>query len=324
MKNLFLLLLIFMLLVACSARKGEQVEEATPSSSLILTSSDNYPAAKLITPVPRKDGFLGLVKIFVEHGIMDDEGKTGTYLAQGTGSVFSINGQHYIVTAKHVVIPNAGLKEFIPNPEKPKDKVTLNKVESLGARILLGYTGIEPSSVWIPVNDNPDIAILTIPDDKLSSLVIRSIDARMGNNNAVSNNVFEPGSDVEVWGYPAKQSPQTQRMIISDVKSEYFVLNQALLQGYSGGLVLLPTDDNTKIIIGMIIRSDDKVNQSTVVPWNEISAVLDGAINSTSNVRQLAPNETVKYRKMAYAFYTSDEFPFISTLPAKWWELWKK
>ena len=319
MRKAEIILILAVILAACSFNK-KQEETPVPTSIYIHTSSENYPAANQAVSKPVADGFLGLVKIYVEHGLKDDQGISGTYEAQGTGSIIGANGKYYIVTARHVVIPNPELKSFIPDPQKPDEKITFGVIKNLGSRILIGYKGIEPSAIWLPTDDKLDIALLAVPEPMQQNIVYRSLNAAIYNSVSPA-----PGNDVEAWGYPAKQSPQTQKLIISDVTPEYFVLNQALLQGYSGGLVLLSNENPQKTIIGIIIRSDDKLNQSTVLSWEAIRPIFDGAINNSSTVKKIAMQETTQYMKASFAFYSSDSFPFTSSTVSskKWWQIWK-
>jgi hypothetical protein len=85
-------------LVACSS---QNVPPTVSPLTDITTSSDNYPAAAILQEVEEtKDGLLGLVKIFAEHGFEDVEGTRGTYTAQGTGILVIREGRWFIVTAK--------------------------------------------------------------------------------------------------------------------------------------------------------------------------------------------------------------------------------
>lgn len=127
---------------------------------------------------------------------------------------------------------------------------------------------------------------------------------------------------MEVWGYPAKQSPQVQRLTISDVATDYFVLNQALEQGYSGGLVLLSEGDAEKMVAGMVIRADKESNQSIVLTWSLVNSMLDAAVNNISSQKVMV-NESLQYRDVSFQFDSVHTLPFTQTTSTKWWEVWK-
>jgi hypothetical protein len=302
-------------LAACSS---QNVPPTVSPLTDITTSSDNYPAAAILQEAEEtEDGLLGLVKIFAEHGFEDVEGTRGTYTAQGTGIVVIREGRWFIVTAKHMIVPNPELKSIILDLEDPDKEITFGKISNTRSRVIVGYTSVEPSVIWLPVEDRIDVAVLEISEKMASSLVYRSLNA-----DRFVSNPFTPGHDVEVWGYPAKQSPQVQRLTISDVATDYFVLNQALEQGYSGGLVLLSEGGMEKTVAGMVIRADKESNQSIVLTWSLVNSMLDAAANNISS-QKLAVNESIQYKDVSFQFASVHTFPFTQTTSTKWWEVWK-
>lgn len=127
---------------------------------------------------------------------------------------------------------------------------------------------------------------------------------------------------MEVWGYPAKQSPQVQKLSVSDVAPDYFVINQALEQGYSGGLVLLSEGNTEKTVAGMVIRADKESNQSIILTWSTVNSMLDAAANNTSSTK-VALNESAQYKDVSFQFAAFHTLPFTPTISAQWWEVWK-
>jgi hypothetical protein len=302
-------------LAACSS---QNVPPTVSPLTDITTSSGNYPAAAILQEVEKpEDGLLGLVKIFAEHGFEDVEGTRGTYTAQGTGIVVIREGRWFIVTAKHMIVPNPELKSIILDLEDPDKEITFGKISNTRSRVIAGYTSVEPSAIWLPIENRIDVAVLEISEKMASSLVYRSLNA-----DRFASNLFTPGHDVEVWGYPAKQSPQVQRLTVSDVATDYFVLNQALEQGYSGGLVLLSEVGTEKTIAGMVIRADKESNQSIVLTWSLVNSMLDAAANNTSS-QKVAANESVQYKDVLLQFAPFHTSPFTQTTSTKWWEVWK-
>jgi len=302
-------------LAACSS---QNVPPTVSPLTDITTSSDNYPAAAVLQEAEEtEDGLLGLVKIFAEHGFEDVEGTRGTYTAQGTGIVVIREGRWFIVTAKHMIVPNPELKSIILDLEDPDKEITFGKISNTRSRVIAGYTSVEPSAIWLPNEDRIDVAVLEISEKMASSLVYRSLNA-----DRFVSNPFTPGHDVEVWGYPAKQSPQVQKLTISDVATDYFVLNQALEQGYSGGLVLLSEGGTEKTVAGMVIRADKESNQSIVLTWSLVNSMLDAAANNISS-QKVVVNESIQYQDVSFQFASVHTFPFTQTTSTKWWEVWK-
>ena len=163
----FILLLLLVLIVACSSK-------GTPVPQLLInisTDPTNYPAGVNSIPTSSpKDGFLGLTKIIVQHGLQDKNGVTGVYIAQGTGNVVVRNSHWYVITARHVVFPNPNLKELLLDPNDPKKKLEFGQIVKTGVKISVGYTGIEPSTIWLPTDQDTDIAILEISPDFAQSV----------------------------------------------------------------------------------------------------------------------------------------------------------
>lgn len=300
-------------LVACSSQNVNAPPTVSPLTD-ITTSSDNYPAAAILQEVEEtKDGLLGPVKIFAEHSLADVEGTRGTYTAQGTGILIIRDDRWFIVTARHVIVPNPELRSIVLDQEE----ITFERINNTRSRIIVGYTSVEPSAIWLPAEDRIDIAVLEISEKMASSLVYRSL-----NVDGFVSNPFIPGYDVEVWGYPAKQSPQVQRLTISDVVTDYFVLNQALEQGYSGGLVLLSEEGMKKTAAGMVIRADRESNQSIALTWSLVDSMLDAAANDISSQR-VAINESIQYKDVSFQFASFHTVPFTQTTSAEWWQFWR-
>jgi hypothetical protein len=315
-------LFFFTITTAC---KSDQIDTVGPASLYIETDPQNYPAISNNAKSENfPDTFLGLVKVFVEHGFKDEKGVSGWIRAQGSGSLVVYNDRWFVITAKHIVFPNPDTTSIIMKGEKSNKTIEFKNVIETGSRVVIGNTGIQPSTLWLPTNDNIDIAILEIPKDLQPSLIFRTLDNT--NTNYSDNNIQQLilGSDVEVWGYPARQSPQMKKVGISDVAKGYFVLNQALEPGFSGGLALSPIENSQKRIIGMIIRSDDEVSQSTVINWSDILFTLDSVVNRTEYIRLMELNDTVDNDGVAFTYYDFHKFPYEKMESSDWWEFFKK
>lgn len=318
MSRIFCILVSIFHLFVLAACSSQNVPPTVSPLTDITTSSDNYPAAAIMQQAEKtEDGLLGLVKIFAEHGFEDEEGTKGTYTSQGTGILVIREGRWFVITAKHMIVPNPDLKSIILDPEDPDKEITFGNIIKTRSRVIAGYTSVEPSVIWLPVEDRIDVAVLEISEKMASSLVYRSLNA-----DRFVSNPFTPGHDVEVWGYPAKQSPQVQRLTISDVATDYFVLNQALEQGYSGGLVLLTEGGTEKIVAGMVIRADKDSNQSIVLTWPLVNSLLDAAANNISS-QKVVVNEILQFEDVSFEFVSLHTPPFTQTTSTKWWEVWK-
>lgn len=148
---------ILFVLTACSS---QNLPPTVSPLTDISTSYENYPAAAILQNAERmEDSLLGLVKIFVEHGFEDVEGTMGTYTARGTGIVVVRNGRWFVVTAKHMIVPNPDLKSIILDPEDPTRKITFSKISKIGSSVIVGYTSVEPATIWLPSDDSIDVAV---------------------------------------------------------------------------------------------------------------------------------------------------------------------
>lgn len=324
-RTLFLHSITIFILAACASEKVSP----TPLPPLIdiVTSPKNYPVLATQAKAnssPKdssspKNSFFGLVKLFVEHGLEDIKGTRGTYAAQGTGSVFTRNKRWFIVTAKHIVIPNLNLQSIVLDPSKPDKKITFEKINKTSASVLIGYLSVEPIAIWLPTDDNIDVAVLEFSEDASASVTSTALSLSVNSNNYLSITTGLLGREIKVWGYPAKQSSQMQKPSISDVSpaTGYIVVNQSLEQGYSGGLALLTEGDSEKIL-GMVIRTDQTSQQSIILGWSVVNSILDAAANNTSVVRKVKLSESVTYKQdVSYTFALAHTLSLTATSPPK-------
>jgi hypothetical protein len=315
--------IFFILFIASCSPKQSQVQAPLIN---IRTNLKNYPAAAeyLKGRSDLQEGFNGIVKIFVEHGFEDATHTTGTYEAEGTGSVFVNNHHIYIITAKHVIVPSHEIKSIIIDPKDSSKKINFGKIVLVGSRVSIGKNGNPPSVIWFSADSKLDVAILEISDSDNQSLIINPLDASIDPDLLRDpKSVLTPGLDADIWGFPSTQSPQMEKLNITDINSQFFVLNRALSGGYSGGIVIFSNNNMEKSIAGMVIRSDSQSNQSTSIPWNAISTVFDAVLRKSDTVFSIISNEKVEVDGVPYLYSDYYDFPFKTTIPKSWWEFWK-
>jgi len=303
----------------------------------IISSVDNYPAAasREMQEVPVGEYvYMGLIKVYAEHGLKDRNGTSGSYALQATGQVIAVDGHLYVVTPVHVIVPNP-LTESIKLPEA-KREIPFDTIIQTGARVAIGYTGITPSAIWLPAtNDVEEVAILVIPDKEYQNLL--PLIKRIPNTSI--NPSWQPDisllrQKVEMWGLPPEKA-QLKEGAISGVSPGYLTINQPVDNGYSGGtIVLLGSDAVTKTVIGMI--TSVKGEQTFARSWEIIRKALDAAVNGSKEMVKVEPNQTIAYGSDFFFASLSPGntlFTFTATLqdfstlmtppPKKWWEFWK-
>ena len=279
--------LVFITLQSCSkpSKKAPvSPESVTVDSPYIKTSREKYPAIASQNPPELKNGLQGLVKLFVEHKItgktLKDKDTSGSYIAKGTGGVIVHDGRWFIITARHVLVPNKDIKQFT-DPEDPDEVIELKSTTSLGTRIVIGSASAKPSRIWFSIVH--DIAVLEVENKTQFALAaILHKDSKAPINIKPNSKLIEAGAEVEAWGFPAKHHPQVEKPSISSVTPKYFVLNRALLRGFSGGLVLRETQSDSDVVktpLGIISRADDQANQTTVLDWEIAKDIFDAAIS---------------------------------------------
>jgi len=209
-------------------------------------------------------GAYGVVKLTAEHQFEGEE--TASYVAQGAGTLLVSRGDWYVVTARHVVVPNPGVREI--------DGVTLGPLKRLRTRVAISSLGVEPTS--LRYSTEHDVALLAIgPEDRARLHRIVNLDPAAPIPLREDEKAVQPGHTVEAWGYPAKHLPQLSKPAITTQQETYFVLNEALQRGYSGGPVLAPSGSG-KAIAGIIIRAEDEDDQTLVLNWSLARSLLTG------------------------------------------------
>ncbi len=284
---------------------GGEVTDVQGGSDDYSTKLTNYKAVSAPLKTSRANGLYGIVKVFSEHEIrgIGHKGKivTGNYVLKGAGSVVISDGRMFIVTSKHIVVPNTAIKSLVDKKDEKK-KIEFEEITEIGAKVLVGYLGVIPEALWL--SRQHDVAVLQIAQkDEKSVLDVyfpyQSVPIEIG----TPLDLMRPGLEVESWGFPARQSPQIEKIVVASVDSEYFVLNRALLPGYSGGLVFIKTGE-TKSIGGVIFRADEQVNQTSVLPWNIAVHLLQAAQSNklSSSIEKVELGNAVKLGNVAYGF----------------------
>ncbi|MBT3291962.1 MAG: hypothetical protein HN380_31760 [Victivallales bacterium] len=165
------------------------------------------------------------------------------------------------MTVRHVVIPD---------PERPPPILdgTLKHVSNLRTRIAIGSLGVHPAS--LRVSGEHDLAVLELHrEDWAATMDI--LHAHPDGPLSLHGAAVKPGGTVQAWGFPAKEHPQVQTPVISAQSRGFFVLNQALMRGYSGGPVL---SVDGPAMAGVITRADDDADQTTVLHWALVTELM--------------------------------------------------
>lgn len=255
---------------ASYSAENNKKQATNQTSSLGAIHEENYPALSKISQetVLKDDGYYGLIRIFSRHYLngMNNERKKWNvdFVVQGAGGIISIDGNLYVLTARHNVIPNAGIKKIQHSPKSVPTEI--QNISALQSQILIGGFGIQPKTITL--NKDEDVCILSISDqdrDKILKSYNRDKYAPIPITNAKEN---PSGMTAEVWGFPAQHNPQVEHVLVSAKGEKFLSLNKALLRGYSGGPVfILNNEKNKKVFAGIITRADDQANQSIVLPF---------------------------------------------------------
>lgn len=295
---------LFLAVALCGCDK-EKTTELNRDSDGYSTKLDNYKALRIPLKNSLANGLYGIVKVFSEHEMngVGHKGKsvTGDCVVQGAGSVVVLDGRMFIVTAKHVVVPNTAIKSLV-DKKNEKKKIEFEEIKDIGAKVLVGSLGVVPDAVWLSFQY--DVAILQIAQkDEQSVLDVYFRDPSAPIDIGSTSDSIRPGLEVESWGFPARQNPQVEKVVVASVDNECFVLNRALLRGYSGGLVLRKTGE-TKSIGGVIFRADEQANQTSVLPWDIAARLLQAAQSNklSSSIEKVELGNTVTLGNVAYRF----------------------
>ena len=264
---------LFFLVAACGKSSGTPKGDNKPNPSLLsfATNQQEYPALKNQpgSSIPRQDGYYGLIRVFSRHYLEGTNRKKqeskADYVVVGTGGVILIGQKYYVITARHVILPNTQSRSIKMSDKS--DPVEFDRISFVQSQILVGSLGIQPNEII--VSQDRDVAILALADQDdglIASTYSKDRDAPVS-LTSVSTIENISGMRGEVWGFPAHHDPQIERVLVSASTSRSITLNRALLGGYSGGPVfLLRERGGRKEFAGIVIRADDKANQSTVLP----------------------------------------------------------
>ncbi len=280
------LLLSVLIINGCSKCSGDnkEAEQIRQSQILEKARSQGYSAlADQQQSSKQKDGYQGLIRIFSRHyllgtNIKDKESKAD-YVVHGAGGLFSFNGKLYVLTAKHVVIPNSQIKEIKISDKG--DPITFKNISLIQSEIIIGGLSVQPSTIIVSMNE--DFCVMSI-DDKDKPLVLKAYSKdRQAPLPIKTLTNFEniSGMKVEVWGFPAQHNPQVERVLVSVSNDKFISLNKALLRGYSGGPVfLIEQGKPQKDFVGIITRADEKANQSTVLSVSQFGQVFKALLEN--------------------------------------------
>jgi len=250
------------MMMAC----GVAEVDATPGldADRLQTTADRYAGYERPEVAHLADGLHGVIKVVGEHGM----GAESVLVAQGTGSLWVADGQWFVVTARHVVVPDTD--------QVPQEA-------ALWTRVALGPLGVIPQTVWVsPIED---IAILEVTGPERAELLSS---VYLDSARPIAAGEVAVGWEVEAWGFPSRHLPQLEKPSVAAVQPEYLALNSALQGGYSGGPLLVRSrSGSSKRVVGLIVRADDEADQTTTLPWQKVHDALVATVNDAGTMIEL-------------------------------------
>jgi hypothetical protein len=242
------------ILVGCGAGDNDRV--ADKQMDLLDSVEANY---KVGEPPQAQGavGHLGVVRLFSKFEGQGEDFEEDPIVVRGTGAVYSVNGLAVILTAKHNIVPTVELLDAL-NWEA-------GSIDRVNVQLAVTHLGLEVSEVRLL--KDVDLAVLILEPEHIGFL--EQVVDRVGESEAtigiMATNDELIGSEVEVWGYPDVEAPQLELVSVTSLRPNSFVLNSALRPGFSGGAVLL-SRGQSRHLVGLVIRSDEKGGQSIAVP----------------------------------------------------------
>src|ERR1035437_2021496 len=187
----------------------------------------------------------------VKHFAWSDTWDLGQQQILGKGSFWSIEAPNGIilVTAAHVLGANWKPQKLGGHDVDEKDCF----ITKFASRALIGTLGYEPAAVGF-AKDLNDAGFLRPKDPG----ILKTIKAL-----PLSDTPPTYGENVQVVGYPGTPFEQFSNMSVTAVHEDdhFFVLNQAVDDGYSGGVVL----SSAGKAYGVIVNTDAGHKQTTVL-----------------------------------------------------------
>jgi len=171
----------------------------------------------------------------------------GVLLRRGQGT--------YVMTARHVVLgpAPAAISRLVTREEDGREhEVIVNeksRITECLLRVRVSTLSLKPERLYL--SDTLDIAFLQITPKDAKLLRLTAFD--VGGQRPVL------GEQVRIWGFPSTANPQvTQPYLVTDILKDFFVLNGAAHEGYSGGPALRVDTESRLQLLGMVVRSDDQ------------------------------------------------------------------
>ena len=113
------------------------------------------------------------------------------------------------------------------------------------------------------------------------------------------------------------------KLFISDLPINHITLNRSLNAGYSGGVVFTSGQNGKKMVTGMLIRSDEKINQSVAIRWSVISSFIASMTQTPNSAIKIDFEKEITIDGVRFVYCGPDGFNF-SMKPAKnWYEIGK-
>jgi hypothetical protein len=264
---------------------------------------------------------LGLVKIYVRHAYKGGNKKVASYVAKGSGLLFlQKNGHYEVVTARHLVFPDIGLKSL----KVKKKTIEFDSFVEAESTVVVGPIVVRPERFLYLKDSNMDVARLEIGKDSDEKALL------FGIQNPNINGYFQESPDLEkslkvgdkvsAYGFPsggsAAPSAQIKELQVASMTTDRIVLNDFLEPGYSGGVVWLDSGSERKVV-GMIIRSDPANKQSIIIPWPRIYSTFLARTKETISVKN---GESVILGQVKVNFSSPHDYQLE---PKKsWWNFW--
>lgn len=185
--------------------------------------------------------------------------RAGSVTHAGAASGFAIrhNGQLFILTSAHV-ISGPAKPDRMTDPKADR-VVARNQITSSKFRVRVSELSFRPDHILVDAAS--DLAILTLPDG--AEEVLRLHEFELATSRPSVRDI------ASIWGFPGTGHQQMKEGFrITDLQSNFFVINESLEPGFSGG----PVVDKNQFLLGVASRST--ANQARVSNLNAIRNLL--------------------------------------------------
>ncbi len=255
-------------------------------SDAIRSGRDSKEATPVGVPKPAAvEGLvLGSVPVLVDHRATVEKwsgNQLGTCERMGTGVVAVVNGEFVVLTARHVVdllfsanaVGGGGASQpqisLVVDGER--ESVALGRIASVQSRVAVGHFAARPNDVLI--SNDSDLALLRFTPNELESVLRATDEFSPKLLPWTTDPSVQRGAIVIARGFSAGSFSSETELVVVNSGSTFLVCSGTVKPGSSGGAVVCPSRDGSQVV-GVIIRSDPTIGQSTAVQWGAVATRL--------------------------------------------------